>query len=87
MCLNLRRQLRGRPATSCKEVQGEFWLGLVGVVSVLFAILVVLFPGDSAVAIVWAIGAYAVPFGVLLIFLASDSAASNQEMERLAASA
>jgi uncharacterized membrane protein HdeD (DUF308 family) len=52
-----------------KEIRGELILALIGVASILFAVLVVLFPGEGAVAIVWAIGAYAVVFGALLIVL------------------
>jgi uncharacterized membrane protein HdeD (DUF308 family) len=52
-----------------KEIRGELFLALIGVASIAFAILVVLFPGEGAVAIVWAIGAYAVVFGILLLAL------------------
>jgi uncharacterized membrane protein HdeD (DUF308 family) len=52
-----------------KEIRGELFLALIGVASILFAVLVVLFPGEGAVAIVWAIGAYAVVFGILLVVL------------------
>jgi uncharacterized membrane protein HdeD (DUF308 family) len=52
-----------------REITGEFWLGLAGVASIAFALLVVIFPGSGAVAIVWAIGVYAILFGALLIGL------------------
>jgi uncharacterized membrane protein HdeD (DUF308 family) len=52
-----------------KEIRGEWVLALIGIASILFAALVVLFPGEGAVAIVWAIGAYAVVFGILLVAL------------------
>jgi uncharacterized membrane protein HdeD (DUF308 family) len=52
-----------------REITGEFWLGLAGVASIAFAILVVIFPGSGAVAIVWVIGIYAILFGALLIGL------------------
>jgi uncharacterized membrane protein HdeD (DUF308 family) len=50
-----------------KVIRGEFFLGLAGVASILFGILVVVFPGAGAVAIVWAIAIYAILFGILLI--------------------
>lgn len=53
-----------------KAIEGEWLLALVGVASVVFAALIVIFPGEGAVAIVWAIGVYAVVFGILLIALA-----------------
>ena len=42
---------------------------LAGVLSVAFAILIVFIPGLGAVAIIWAIGAYAIFFGVVRIGL------------------
>jgi uncharacterized membrane protein HdeD (DUF308 family) len=52
-----------------KVIRGEFFLGLAGVLSILFGILVVVFPGAGAVAVVWAIAVYAILFGILLVAL------------------
>jgi uncharacterized membrane protein HdeD (DUF308 family) len=52
-----------------KEIKGEFWLGLAGVLSIAFAILAVLFPGQGALAVVWVIATYALVFGVVLVAL------------------
>jgi uncharacterized membrane protein HdeD (DUF308 family) len=43
------------------------WLGLSGVVSVLFGIYAFRFPGDGALAVLFAIGIYAIVVGVTLI--------------------
>lgn len=53
-----------------EEIQGEFWMGLGGLLSILFGILVILFPGAGALSIVWMIAAYAIVFGVFMILLA-----------------
>jgi uncharacterized membrane protein HdeD (DUF308 family) len=53
-----------------REIEGEWLFGLSGVLSILFGVLVAIFPGEGAVALVWLIGAYAVVFGMLLIALA-----------------
>jgi uncharacterized membrane protein HdeD (DUF308 family) len=45
----------------------DVWLGLSGVVSVLFGIYAFRFPGDGALAVLFAIGIYAVLVGVTLI--------------------
>ncbi len=50
-----------------KEIEGEFWLGLSGVLSLLFAILVMANPDQGAIAVIWAIGAYAIVVGAMLI--------------------
>ncbi len=53
-----------------KEISGEFWLLLSGIVSILFAIVLMWFPMAGALGLVWIIGAYAIAFGVMLIALA-----------------
>lgn len=53
-----------------KEITGEWALALSGVASIIFGILLFLFPGTGALAVVWIIGSYAILFGALLIYLA-----------------
>jgi uncharacterized membrane protein HdeD (DUF308 family) len=53
-----------------KEIEGEWMLVVSGIASVLFALLLVLFPGAGALTITWMIGIYAVLFGILLLILA-----------------
>jgi uncharacterized membrane protein HdeD (DUF308 family) len=53
-----------------REIEGEFLLGLSGLLSAIFGILLFIFPFSGAVAIVWLIAIYAMIFGVLLIVLA-----------------
>jgi uncharacterized membrane protein HdeD (DUF308 family) len=49
---------------------GRWWLGLGGLVSILFGIALILEPGMSALVLTWWIGAYSFAFGVLLLILA-----------------
>jgi uncharacterized membrane protein HdeD (DUF308 family) len=53
-----------------KEIRNEWMLVLAGVVSIVFGILVFLFPGAGALALVWLVSFYAVLTGVLLLALA-----------------
>jgi uncharacterized membrane protein HdeD (DUF308 family) len=53
-----------------KEIEGEFWLFLAGLVSVIFAVLLMLFPGNGILGLVWGLAIYAVVFGILLVILA-----------------
>ena len=52
-----------------KSVENEWLLGLSGLLSVIFGVLMLINPGAGALAVIWVIGAYAVVFGVLLIAL------------------
>jgi uncharacterized membrane protein HdeD (DUF308 family) len=50
-----------------KEIENEWAIGLSGLISVVFGLVVMIFPGDGAVALVWVIGIYAILFGIALI--------------------
>jgi len=51
-----------------KEIEGEWFLILNGVLSVVFGILILWRPGIGAVTLVYIIGAYAIIFGVIHVF-------------------
>jgi uncharacterized membrane protein HdeD (DUF308 family) len=48
-------------------VDHRWLLGLTGVVSILFGVLLVAQPGAGAMALVWVVGVYAVVFGAMFI--------------------
>ncbi len=50
-----------------KEIENEWMLALAGVLSIVFGILTFIFPGATALTLLWLIAAYAIVFGVLLI--------------------
>lgn len=52
-----------------QEINNEWLLGLSGVLSILFGILLVIAPGSGALAVTWLIGIYAIMFGIVLISL------------------
>lgn len=53
-----------------KEITSELWLGLSGLVSILFAFFVIARPGEGALAVIWIIGSYSIIFGVILVAFA-----------------
>jgi uncharacterized membrane protein HdeD (DUF308 family) len=53
-----------------REMRHEWVLGLSGLLSIAFAVLLVITPGTGALVITWLIGWYAVVYGVLLLALA-----------------
>ncbi len=52
-----------------KEIQGEWLLVLSGILSLVFAYILISNPAAGALALVWVIGVYAVIFGILQIAL------------------
>lgn len=53
-----------------KVIRGEWLMVAAGIVSIVFGILVFLFPGAGALALVWLISAYAILIGILLLAVA-----------------
>lgn len=53
-----------------KEIDNEWLLIFIGFLSVIFGVAVLVAPGAGALALVWLIGAYALAFGLLMIWLA-----------------
>lgn len=52
-----------------REIEGEWLLGLAGLLSILFGVLLLMLPVTGALAVVWIIGVYALVFGVCLVVL------------------
>jgi uncharacterized membrane protein HdeD (DUF308 family) len=52
-----------------KELQGEWLLGLGGLLSLIFGLLVIIWPSSGATALMWMIGVYATIFGFIVIGL------------------
>ncbi len=52
-----------------ERIKGELLLGLAGLSSVLFGVVLFLFPGAGALSLVWLIGGFAIAFGAFLVAL------------------
>jgi len=50
-----------------KEISNEFWLGLSGLISILFAFFLIARPGEGILAVIYIVAFYAILFGVFLI--------------------
>ncbi|MGP1674893.1 MAG: HdeD family acid-resistance protein [Candidatus Limnocylindrales bacterium] len=52
-----------------EQITGELWLAIGGILSIVFGLLLFLFPLSGAITIVWIIGAFAIAFGISMIVL------------------
>jgi uncharacterized membrane protein HdeD (DUF308 family) len=52
-----------------KEIEGEFWLGLAGALSIALAVLILVSPGAGALSLIWIIAGFAVLYGITLLML------------------
>ena len=75
-----------------RVIEGEIWMALAGVASILFGVLLVVFPAAGALSLVWLIAAFALAFGVFQIGLGwrlrgiADRAEQAQSEPRVPAS-
>jgi uncharacterized membrane protein HdeD (DUF308 family) len=53
-----------------RELEGEFWMALGGVASIVFGAVLVAFPGSGLLSLVWLVGIWSVVFGVSSLGLA-----------------
>lgn len=68
-----------------KRIEGEWLLGLSGVLSILFGVLLVAVPAAGILSLVWLIGAWAIVFGILLAVLAFRLRRAGMDLSSLAA--
>jgi uncharacterized membrane protein HdeD (DUF308 family) len=55
-----------------REIAGEYWLAASGILSVTFALMVLVRPAVGAVGLVWMLAGYAMAIGVVLIVLGME---------------
>jgi uncharacterized membrane protein HdeD (DUF308 family) len=46
-----------------RELEGEFWMALGGIASVVFGVLLIAFPGEGLISLVWLVGLWSIVFG------------------------
>jgi uncharacterized membrane protein HdeD (DUF308 family) len=63
-------------------IDNEWWLGLGGLASIVFGVLLVVWPGSGLVAISWIIGFYAIIFGVAMLMLGSRLRGFNKTIQQ-----
>jgi uncharacterized membrane protein HdeD (DUF308 family) len=66
-----------------KEMKGEWILILGGLATVAFGVLLMAWPTEGALAVLWLIATYGISFGVLLVILAIRARSFGRQLERL----
>jgi len=62
-----------------RRIEGEWLLGLGGVLSIAFGALLIAMPGAGIVSLVWLIGIWAISFGLLFVVLAFRLRAAGKD--------
>lgn len=68
-------------------IANEWLLGVSGIVSIIFGVLLIALPGPGTLALVWLIGSYALIFGVLMLLFAFRLRSTHDSVGRGAAHA
>ena len=53
-----------------RELDGEFWMALGGVVSIVFGVLLIAFPAKGLISLVWLVGIWSIVFAARVLGLA-----------------
>ncbi len=69
-----------------REIENEWLLVLSGILSIVFGVLIVLFPGPGALGIIIGIAAYAIVFGIINIILGLRLRSHNTSISATATS-
>lgn len=64
-----------------REIEGEFWMGLGGLLSVVFGVYLIAFPGAGLLSLVWLVGFWAIVFGASSIGLALRLRSFGRELK------
>ena len=64
-----------------RQIEGEWAMGLMGLLSLVLGVLFVAMPGAGLIALVWVLGTYAILLAVLLFYLSFEIRRFGRNME------
>jgi uncharacterized membrane protein HdeD (DUF308 family) len=64
-----------------KQIQGEVWMVLGGIASIVFGALLIAMPAAGLLALAWLVAIYAVTFGVIMLFLSARLHSFKEKVE------
>jgi uncharacterized membrane protein HdeD (DUF308 family) len=65
-----------------EKISGELWMGIAGVLSILFGLYLAIFPGPGILSLLWLVGIFAIAIGVTLALLGFRLRGIHQQAER-----
>jgi uncharacterized membrane protein HdeD (DUF308 family) len=65
-----------------REISGELWFVIGGLLTVVFGVFILVFPGTGLLSLVWIVGAWAVVFGITNLVLAWRLRGLHQQIVR-----
>lgn len=65
-----------------ESITGEIWLGLAGLLSVAFGLILLIFPGLGLLSVLWLVATFAIIFGASLLLLGWRLRGLMQQAER-----
>jgi uncharacterized membrane protein HdeD (DUF308 family) len=54
-----------------REIEGELWMAVGGVVAIIFGLYLAIFPGSGLLSVIWLLGIWSIVFGVSSLLLAT----------------
>jgi uncharacterized membrane protein HdeD (DUF308 family) len=65
-----------------REISGELWLGIGGLLTIAFGVLILAFPGTGLLSLIWLVGIWAIVFGLTNLVLAWRLRGLHQQIVR-----
>jgi len=65
-----------------REIEGELWLALGGILTIAFGVILIVFPGAGLLSLVWLVALWAISFGVSSFALAYELRHLNNDLKR-----
>lgn len=65
-----------------EQITGELWMALAGVLSILFGLYLVIFPGAGILSLLWLVGFFAIAFGAFMLLLGWRLRGIHERAER-----
>jgi uncharacterized membrane protein HdeD (DUF308 family) len=63
-----------------QEIENEWWLAVAGSLSIVFGVVLFVFPGAGILSLIWLLAAYEIVWGIVLLALGWRLRGVNQRL-------